>query len=584
MSQPPSRESAGRRPRQRAALVLAAVVATVVGACRSGQPAAKVPTPAAPSGAPSGAPKAGAPIDTSRTRDTTTAKTPSTADSVSKVATTDTAARDGGKTPPKKKPAPATRNCVMDLAESPPETRLLYQRISEGVSNTFVGGGFVGRCQGENNRLRADSAEQFEAAGIINLFGNVTYEEPGKMQVRASHAIYFTREGRLFADGGVVATQVETGSTFTGASMEYYRATAERPVSKLVAPMRSTATLIEKDSATGKPGAPTSVTANRFEDAGDSLLFAWGDVLIVREKLTGRADSSMFDKLSERSRLIRGARITNSDSARKFTLVGDTIDLFSTNRQLERVLARHKSKANTDEMQLDAELIDLRLKDQQLTEAFAFGPGRARAKTGQQDVDADSLRIRMVEKVVREVHAVGGARAVGAVDSMKIRSPEKDLLRGDSIFAYFDSSATAVKDTVNGPAVKEIRALGTASSLFHIASTKGRDAKPSINYVRGARIYVNFDTGAVRTVRVDSQASGIFVEPEDSVVVDTAAARKDSAATRGRGNAKTTPPAGAKSAPPAKPPVPVKPPMLPMPADASAATSFVALAFRRRRS
>lgn len=551
---------------------LSAIALLVAAACRGGGSAGgKAPAPQPPV-APAKPETAAAPKDTSTPTapKSDSAKAPA-ADSTKKV---------DSKPVPKKKPAPASKNCLLDMAESPPDNRLLYQRISEGVSNTFIGGGFVGRCQGEDNKLRADSAEQFEGPGIINLFGNVVYEEPKKMQVRATHAIYFTREGRLFADGGVIATGLESGSTFTGQSMEYYRATAERPVARLVAPMRSTATLIEKDSVTGKPGPPTSITANRFEDAGDSLLYAWGEVVIQRERLVGRADSSLFDKVTEKSRLMRGARIVNNDSARRFTLNGDTIDLYSQNRQLDRVIARHIGHATTDDMQLDAEIIDLRLKNQQLTEAFAFGKGRAKAKTPQQDVEADSLRIRMVDKVAREVHAIGGAKAVGAVDSTKIKSPEKDVLRGDSIFAYFDSSETAMKDTVKGPPIKEIRAIGNASSLFHMASNKGREARPSINYVRGLRIWVNFDTGAVRTVRVDQQASGIYLEPEDSTVVDSAAV-KDSlskaaeAAKKGGKNAPKgkAPPAKAPAKPPAKPPTPID----------AALPPLALVAFRSRR-
>jgi hypothetical protein len=551
-------------------------LAAIVGACQRG---ARTPVPPVP--APTTPPKA-APATADSVADR---PTPPVKDSVAKP---DSARRpapadsakpaDAVKAAPKKKAPPATKNCLLDLADSPPETRMLYQRISEGVSNTFVGGGFVGRCQGENNRLRADSAEQFEAAGIVNLYGNVTYEEPQKIQIRSAHAIYFTREGRLYADGDVIATQLATGSTFSGPSIEYYRATAERPTSTMIAPQRSTVSLIEKDSA-GTASPPTTVMANRFEERGDSLLYGWGDVLIVRERLTGRADSSVFDKATEQSRLVRGARIVNNDSSRRFTLLGDTIDLYSQARKLDRVIARHASRATTADMELDAETIDLRLKDQQLTEAFAFGKGRARAKTPQQDVDADSLRIRMAEKVVREVHAIGGARAMGVPDTTKMRTTERDLLRGDSIFAFFDSSAAAVRDTITGPDIQEIRAVGNASSLFHVPSRKGPEAKPAINYVRGIRIFVNFDTGMVADVRVDSAASGVFIEPEDSVVVvvDTSVAARDSAAAR----AKTAP--KGKPAAPAKPPVPTpRPPSSPVPIElASLAPSSFPTSRRR---
>jgi hypothetical protein len=208
-------------------------------------------------------------------------------------------------------------------------------------------------------------------------------------------------------------------------------------------------------------------------------------------------------------------------------------------------------------MQLDAETIDLRLKDQRLTEAFAFGKGRARAKTPQQDVDADSLRIRMADKVVREVHAIGGARALGNPDTVKIKTSDRDILRGDSVFAYFDSSAAAIKDTVKGPNIQEIRALGNASSLFHVPSNKANTTKPAINYVRGVRIFVTFDTGAVRNVRVDSAASGVYIEPEDSIVVDSAAVRD----SLNNGRRKSDPKKNPKDKPAPKTPAPSKPPV-----------------------
>lgn len=501
---------------------------------------------------------------------TDSARAAAVADSARKVAAPpDTAP----KRPPVRKPPPASRPCILDMTESPPETRLLYSRISETVSNTFVGGGFVGRCQGENNRLRADSAEQFQAAGIVNLYGNVVYEEPNKVQITAAHATYFTREGRLYADGNVVATQLATGSTFSGPSIEYFRATPERPTSRLVAPSRSRATVVETDSL-GRRQPPATVVANRFEDAGDSLLMAWGDVEIDRDMISARSDSASFDKRSEQSRLIRAARIVNRDTAQKFTLAGDTIDMFSTARKLDRVVARHKSTATSDDLVLNAEIIDVRLKEQQLEEAFAFGGGRAKATTPQQDVVADSLRIRLVDKQVREVRAVGSALAVGTPDSIKMRTKDKDVLRGDSIFAFFDSTArpaavppppaatppaatppaaasprTAAGDSGNGPKVTEIRALGNASSLFHVASSKGPAAPPAINYVRGGRIFVHFDTGVVREVRVDSAASGVYLEPAPDSLSDSVSARNG----RDRGGAgQGRPPAGRQ--PPRRPP------------------------------
>ena len=486
----------------------------------------------------------------------TTARDTVASGGVRKDSTTE--APKGRKPPaPKRKATPATRDCVLDFAESPPETRLLYSRVSEGVANTFIGGGFVGNCQGENNRLRADSAEQFQAAGIVNLYGNVSYTEPGKVQIISTRATYFTREGRLYADGGVTATQLETGSTFTGPSIEYYRALPpERLAPRMVAPMRSTMRLIEKDS-TGRLLAPATVEANRFEDLGDSLLLAWGDVVVTRNRLVARSDSAAFDKVTEQARLIRGARIVNEDTAQRFTLVGDTVDLYSRSRRLERVTARHKATATSDQLVITSEAVDLRLREQQLEEAFAFGAGRSKASTAQQDVEADSLHLRLVDRRVREMQAVGDARTVGTPDSTKMRTTGKDILRGDRLLAFFDSTPPNPADTARQARVREIQALGNASSLFHVANSKGRQAPPGINYVRGARIYVHFDTGAVRDVRVDSAASGVYVEAApDSLADSTAAATRRPTGGSENRRSPGRPAQRAPVQPPRRPPLP----------------------------
>jgi len=431
----------------------------------------------------------------------------------------------GARSTSKKPPAPVSRPCVLDFADSPPETRFMYSRVSDVSANTFIGGGFIGHCQGENNRIQADSAEQFQDAGIINLYGNVSFEEPGKMRLTAARATYFTREGRLYADGNVVATQLATGSTFTGPNMEYYREVPGVSAARMLAPGRPTARLIEKDS-TGKPGAPVIVIANTFEDRGDTLLLAWGNVVITRDAIEGRSDSSSFDKITERARLVRGARINNTDPNQTFVLTGDTIDLFSTNRQLERVVALHEATATSQDLVMQAERIDLRLTLQKISQAFAFGRGRATAQTPQQNVEADSLHILLPEQKVRQVRAVGRAIALGVPDTTRMVSEDRDMLRGDSVFAFFDSTA-APDDTAKTVQIREIRALGNASSLFQMASNKGRTVPPSINYTRGARIFVDFDSGAVRTVRVDSAASGVFLEPvTDSLVDSTGSSRR----------------------------------------------------------
>ena len=430
-----------------------------------------------------------------------------------------------------KKPEPVTKQCVLDFNDSPPETRMRYQRLPDSTGLTFIGGGFVGHCQGEKNQIKADSAEQYQATGILNLIGNVRYEEPGKLRFESQHATYFTKEERIFADGNVVATQLGSGSTFRGTSIEYLRPLAgARTTSRLIAPNRPTLQLLEKDS-TGKPGPPVTVTATTMVDEADSVLFAWGDVQINRVALVGESDSASFDKTTEKARLIRSARITNRDKAEPFRMFGDTIDLYSSNRKLERVVARHNGNASNNDVVMQAEILDFRFDDQKIEKAYASGKGRAKATTTSQQLVADSLEIRMPDQHVREVKAIGKAVATGNPDTLKIKSDDRDILRGDTVTAWFDSIAV-VGDTSQSARIQQIHAFGNASSLFQIASKEGPKAPASLNYVRGQKIFVAFDSGQVRSVAVDSAASGLYLEPASDSLSDSTKAGK--AATKGR--------------------------------------------------
>ncbi len=442
--------------------------------------------------------------------------------------TTDTITRaaDSAKTvtvPVKPKPAP--KECLLDFNENPPESRLYRNRLNDSTYTTFVGGGFFARCQGDPQTIRADSAEQYESIEMLVLIGNVVFEEPGKMRVTAPNATYFAGEERLVATGGVVATDLPTGSTFSGPMIEYFREGARRPFSRLYAPQRPTMRLVEKDS-TGAELPPISITANQFEQSGDSTLVGWGDVVVDREQITGRSDSASFDKLTETARLIRNAFITSRDTTQPFRLVGDSIDMFSKDRKLERVVAMHRASATSNDVTMRAERVEMRLDpDSQVVDrAWAYGPGRAYAQTSTQSLEADSIEILMPAQLVQALHAVGAALAFGTPDTLRIRNAEQDVLSGDTIVALFDT-VTTPPDTAPKSSITRVIATVTASARYQIPSTRGAWCPPGINYSRGHRIIADFDSGSVRTVEVDSQASGVFLEPAADSMGDTTSMR-----------------------------------------------------------
>jgi hypothetical protein len=205
---------------------------------------------------------------------------------------------------------------------------------------------------------------------------------------------------------------------------------------------------------------------------------------------------------------------------RKFVLRGRAIDLFSKNRLVERVLSVDSAQAVSGDLDLRSDSIDLRVTENKLSRAYAWGPGGARAVSPDRTISADSLDVQMPNQRVKEVHAIGQAFAETVPDSTKLKSEQRDWLRGDTIVAAFDSALAS--DTSSRPRIRELLATNNASSFYQVPSNKGPTAPPSVNYVRGKTITVSFKEQEVQSVLVEEQAAGVFLEP----VADSAAAKQ----------------------------------------------------------
>lgn len=510
--------------RRRTAIVrLAALTAAVaLASCRRGQAPRATPAPSRPDTAPR--PIA---VDTGARRDTA----PSRRDTVA------SAARDSGvrraPTNRRREPEDPSRRCGKVNIEETPTSRLNALQDASGKYVSYVGGNVVVHCTGVNNRLASDSAESYETQGQLILINNVSYDEPNRVRLTSNRLTYFQREERLVAEGNVNVT-LPSGTTLVGPRAEYYRAVPSiRPGSRLAADGRPTLRVIGRPAPRGRDSAranaPTqpdtgTIIANLIIDENDSLVFASGQVQIIRTDVVANSDSATFDQGTEAARLLRNARI-EGQRGRPFTLSGALVDLFSRDRDLSRIVSRGDAHVVSKELDLKSDTVDLRVRDNRVERAYAWGPSRATATSPQQDVVADSIEAILPEQRIRELHAVRRAIARSLPDSTKIVSNERDLLAGDTIVARFDTLAAA-RDTTTNPPVREIVADGHASSLYQIANGPARTAKPGVNYVKGRRITVAFDSGQVHTVTVTDSATGVYLDPSDSTA--------DSSATRAR--------------------------------------------------
>ncbi len=431
-------------------------------------------------------------------------------------------------------------------------TRFVSSKQPSGRYNTFSGGGVVADCVGQDVTLRADSAEYYEDQNLLLLIDNVHYSET-RAKVDSRRMTYYGNEQRLLAEGDVSAL-LPSGSTMRGPRADYYRAVPGlRERTLLVAAGRPHLSLVQADSA-GRPAEPVRVVASTIRMDGDSLIYAGGQVEIERVDITATADSAALDAGREFARLMRRP-VVRSKGSRPFTLRGAVIDVYSSQRQLQRVVSATRADALSDSLHLTSDTIDLRVTANRLDRAFAWGKSRAHATTPDRDILADSIDVFMPAQRVREVRALRGAYAASATDSTKIRSGERDWLRGDTIVARFDSIAA---DTSRQPPPREIVASGHASSLYQIASQRGDLGRPAINYVRGRLITVALRERTVSSVTVLDQAAGMYLEPSDSAAAGRpggrAAGRAGSVAIPGRASG-----TGAPSATPASPATPARP-------------------------
>jgi hypothetical protein len=320
-----------------------------------------------------------------------------------------------------------------------------------------------------------------------------------------------------------------------GPSVDYYRSTPQRPLTRMIAVGRPTVTLVQRDTTgRGRPPDTANVVGNRIAMEGDSLVYASGRVEITRPDLVATGDSAFMDSGREFARLMREPRVRGLGT-RTFTLTGGVIDIFSRNRLLERVVATPSGHALSQDLELVADTVDLRVQNNQLQRVIAWGKGRARAVSPEREIVADSIDAIMPGQRVREVRALRNAYAESNPDSGVV-STQRDWMRGDTIVARFDTLVGT--DTASRPRIREIVAEGNASSFYQMKNSKGPETQPTINYVKGRVIDIIFEDRRVRTVTVIDKATGVLIEPAEAANATPGAA-----------------PAQPRPRPPATPPV-----------------------------
>lgn len=416
------------------------------------------------------------------------------------------------------------RTCDIEFTNTPSTTYDSYL-LPSGQRNSFFGGGVVAVCRRDDMTIRADSAEVYGDERRIYLVGNVRYVEP-RAKLTSDFLTYYAADERAVAVGNVYV-ELPSGSTMRGPEATYLRVTPYRPQAELVALGRPTLRLVERGRDGRRAGDPVNVTANAITMRGDSLVYGSQVVEIVRPDLVATGDSLYVDSGLGHTRLMLNPRIDSRNTDRPYQLTGRIIDLYTSDRKLERVRSSGRAIAVSQDLNLRADTIVMRVEEDLLQEAFAWGPERARAVSSSQDLTADSLHIRMPAQRLTQVVAVRKAHAESVPDTATVPvTTERDWLRGDTIVASFDTAAVP-GDTARRTRIRELMARHEAASLYHLAPQDTTASRPAVNYVRGQAITVRFTDGKVARVEVAGQSTGLHLEP----VADAAPAAAAPAST-----------------------------------------------------
>lgn len=459
-------------------------------------------------------------------------------------------------------PALSAQETVCDIRMADPATGRLEQVMEGGATLIVAHDPFIVTCT-DGAELRASTGRMNRTTRELHLVGNVFFQDPERT-LNSAEAIYNAATARLWAQGDVVFVDRAEGTTLRGPELEYFRATDERPVSRMTAPQRPTLTMPPRDGP--DDAEPMVLVADRIEIEGEDDLSAFGSVVVTRSDMRATSGEARFRSADESFELRRQARITTEE----YELAAEVVQARLVNDALEHVHARTDASMRGEDLTVEAPEIELFFADEVIRRAVAVAPaggagegGRASAVSRAFRIDADSLDATFVEQRLDEVHAVGSARAESvdtaavagappvvaanedeaAEDTAVSRTrPEilaSDWIRGDTIIGYFvpvaaprDTAATQAPDfaedappVVAGlaepadeeerPAVElnRIVARGSALSFYRLAGERdGPGERNDVNFLVGDIIELDLADGEMQVAQVTGLHRGIYLE------------------------------------------------------------------------
>jgi hypothetical protein len=391
---------------------------------------------------------------------------------------------------------------------------------------------FLVNCS-DGAQLRANSGRFNRTAREVYLFGDVFFQD-GERTLVAQEANYYVSSALLHARGNVQFTDRVEGSTLVGPELEYFRATDERPVSRMNASGRPRLTMMPKGERENRE--PFDLIADRVAMIGQDDLSAFGSVEIIQGDLRATSGEARFNNLTEELELRQRANIRSDD----YELSGEVVQGRLSDGSLQELHALTDAILQGEDLRVVGHELHLYFEEEALSRAVARGNQeedgvRARADSRTFRLEADSLDAVFVDERLDQVVAIGDARGE-AIDTTSAAppvasgdmiepSPElvaTDWIRGDTIVGYFVARSDTV--TVDQPVVDPERpqvdlerlvARGEAQSLYRMKPEEANDPKQrNLNFLVGDLIELELIDGELEVARVEGLKYGVYLEAE----------------------------------------------------------------------
>jgi hypothetical protein len=348
--------------------------------------------------------------------------------------------------------------------------------------------------------MRADSAAWYADLERFDMVGHVVFQDTA-VRLDAARAVYYLREQRLEAYGDVVLLNRKTGSRLTGPNLTYYRATAGRDTSEMVATRHPRAEYRAQGDSTN--AEPYIIDADRLRFRGETRAWAAGGVTVKRSDFSAASDSAQLDMGAGDGLFVGHAEVRGQDSA-GYVLKGRVVRYRLHQQQLAWVQARGLAEATSSDWRLAADTIEFDIANQRVNGGRAWGDStRPQATSKTYAISADSLALDAPGQRLTEVRGFGRGYATSRSDSTR-RDP--DWMAGDTLVARFDSTA------FSNSSLSRLTAIGTARAYYQVADPD-RPGTPGISYSRGAQIAARFTPMGLDRVDVVGNGDGVYLEP-----------------------------------------------------------------------